>query len=77
MVTCDNCNSKLEEGSKFCPNCGNKIFETVFCPNCGEKSSSGFDFCEKCGASMKAEEIEKTKLFPNKSLKNPTKLRIQ
>ncbi len=73
MVTCDKCNSKLEEGSKFCPNCGNKIFETVFCPNCGEKSSSGFDFCEKCGASMKAEEIEKTEVISEQIIEEPDK----
>ena len=57
MVTCPKCSKELEDGVKFCDNCGAQIFETVFCPNCGEQTSSEFAFCQKCGASL-AENTE-------------------
>ncbi len=50
MLTCEKCQFQIEEGSKFCPECGCPIFETVFCPECGEKASTQFAFCQSCGA---------------------------
>lgn len=57
MITCLKCGKALEDGTKFCDNCGAQIFEVVFCPNCGEQTSSEFAFCQKCGASL-AENAE-------------------
>lgn len=59
MTTCSKCGKELEEGTKFCDDCGAEIFETVFCPNCGEQTSTEFAFCESCGASL-TEEAEGT-----------------
>lgn len=52
MVTCPKCGKKLEDGSKFCDDCGAKIVETIFCPNCGARTSTEFAFCQECGAAI-------------------------
>lgn len=62
MGYCSNCGSKLQEGVKFCPECGTKIINTdgikrdqVFqgtvhkCPNCGEVLDSFDAICPACG----------------------------
>jgi RNA polymerase subunit RPABC4/transcription elongation factor Spt4 len=64
--TCPNCNTALEEGSKFCPECGTKIeihqeeqppsYETVYCPECGAKTTTEFTFCPECGKPVGAAE---------------------
>lgn len=52
MVECPKCHKQLEDGTKFCDNCGAQVFETIFCPNCGAKTSTQFAFCQSCGASI-------------------------
>ena len=52
MITCPNCNKQLEDGTKFCDNCGAQLPETIFCPNCGTQSSTEFAFCQSCGAAL-------------------------
>lgn len=74
MITCPKCSKELEDGTKFCDNCGTQIFEVVFCPNCGEQTSSEYAFCQKCGASIAeppsapAEPTQKKKAVPKKAL---------
>lgn len=55
MLTCPKCGKELQDGTKFCDNCGTQIFETIFCPNCGAQTSTEFKFCQKCGASIEEE----------------------
>ena len=55
MITCPKCGKELQDGTKFCDNCGTQIFETIFCPNCGAQTSTEFKFCQKCGASIEDE----------------------
>lgn len=57
MITCPNCNKQLEDGTKFCDNCGKQIIETIFCQNCGKETSTEFAFCQNCGASLSDEAI--------------------
>ena len=57
MITCPKCNKELEDGTKFCEQCGAEIYETVYCNNCGEKTSTEFQFCQNCGASLAVEEV--------------------
>ncbi len=54
MITCPKCKRELKDGTKFCINCGAKIFETIFCYNCGRQISTEFDFCPNCGAPVTA-----------------------
>ena len=62
MVTCQNCGTELEDGAKFCKNCGSQIIEkqdenkedTKFkiCDNCGFKVDEDIKFCPKCGSKV-------------------------
>ena len=63
MPFCSECGHKLEDGAKFCPECGKPINNTnirnqrqqVFegnihkCPNCGEVIKSFTTICPSCG----------------------------
>ena len=55
MITCPKCGKELQDGTKFCDDCGAQIFETIFCPSCGAQTSTEFKFCQKCGASIEEE----------------------
>lgn len=57
MIQCSNCNKQLEDGTKFCDNCGKQIIETIFCQNCGKETSTEFAFCQNCGASLSEETV--------------------
>ena len=52
MVMCPKCGKMLEDGMRFCDNCGAQMPETVVCPNCGERAIAGFAFCQKCGTPI-------------------------
>ncbi len=47
-IKCPECGHELQEGSKFCMNCGAKI-EEIKCKNCGAKLDAGAKFCPECG----------------------------
>ena len=72
MITCPKRGKELEDGTKFCDNCGTQIFEVVFCPNCVEQTSSEFAFCQRCGAPLAenaeapAEPDQEKRLFPKR-----------
>lgn len=57
MSKCSNCSYEVADGAKFCPNCGNQMFETIFCPECGSQTTAEFDFCQICGASIREEDV--------------------
>lgn len=50
-MNCPNCNEELEEGSIFCPGCGEKINKDDFkeCPDCGTSNKSDAIYCNSCG----------------------------
>ena len=62
MVTCQNCGTELEDGAKFCKNCGSQIIEKQdenkedaefkICDNCGFKMDEDIKFCPKCGSKV-------------------------
>ena len=62
MVTCQNCGTELEDGAKFCKNCGSQIIEKQdenkedaefkICDNCGFKVDEDIKFCPKCGSKV-------------------------
>ena len=50
-VKCKKCGAMVDEDSKFCPECGEKIGN--FCKKCGAKlTRAGQKFCPECGASQ-------------------------
>ncbi len=52
MMTCGKCGHSIPQGSKFCPECGNKVEAVVgkkFCSQCGNEVVPGAKFCAQCG----------------------------
>ena len=51
MAYCKNCGSTLEDGAKFCPECGAEIKDngTKFCAKCGNERKGTEKFCSQCG----------------------------
>nr|WP_302597006.1 SPFH domain-containing protein [uncultured Cellulosilyticum sp.] len=52
MMTCGKCGHSIPQGSKFCPECGNKVEAAEskkFCTQCGTVAAPGAKFCVQCG----------------------------
>ena len=56
MISCPKCGNQVQQGARFCPNCGNTMTPpataTVACPNCGKSVAAGAKFCPECGQKM-------------------------
>lgn len=55
-IRCPKCGKIVDEGTKFCPDCGEKIASsvgTVKCSKCGKDVPVSAKFCPDCGAPMK------------------------
>ena len=48
-MQCNHCNVQLEEGARFCPECGKSAATTMSCRHCGEVNSIEAKFCPNCG----------------------------
>lgn len=53
-VKCPKCNTDVQEGVKFCPNCGGKILSPgmTSCPKCNAEMKIGSKFCPSCGEKL-------------------------
>lgn len=49
---CPKCNSKLDEKSKYCTNCGEQIIRNKVCPNCNKEIKQNHKFCPNCGFTL-------------------------
>lgn len=55
QIKCPKCNASMEKGTKFCPECGEKMPQSkVKCPGCGKDVNAFTKFCPECGANMGA-----------------------
>ena len=52
MKECPKCGYDVEDGVKFCPNCGSLIGVEHNCPNCGRAYEEGQRFCFECGTKL-------------------------
>jgi hypothetical protein len=59
---CNFCYAEVEEGQKFCSECGNTP-DGINCPSCG--TLSHFDFCPKCNVSLTDQANETIDLIVN------------
>ena len=50
MAVCGNCGTKLEDGQKFCYECGAPVPQTKKCVKCGAELAIKMRFCPECGA---------------------------
>lgn len=53
-MRCANCNTEVAEGTKFCPECGNRIElpQPLKCPQCDTVVAEGVKFCPECGSPI-------------------------
>lgn len=49
---CPECGHKNGVDSRFCSNCGHKLFQVVTCPNCKTELEKNAKFCSKCGTKI-------------------------
>jgi hypothetical protein len=53
MRNCTACQNELPENARFCPQCGEKVFEeTLTCPDCGAENGINSKFCFHCGVKF-------------------------
>lgn len=53
---CGKCGSRLYQGSKFCPSCGNQVVEPFVCPECKKELHPDTELCPSCGLVIEHEE---------------------
>jgi RNA polymerase subunit RPABC4/transcription elongation factor Spt4 len=55
-LACARCNTLLEPGASFCPNCGQSVPRSEpigsACPHCTAINLPGAAYCETCGAAL-------------------------
>ena len=58
-LRCAGCGYELEEGAKFCPNCGKPVMEKEIeknvCKKCGYVFEEKVKFCPECGEKVDEE----------------------
>ena len=52
MITCPTCGTQLEDGVKFCSECGTPIPQTKKCIKCGFELTLSAKFCPECGTKQ-------------------------
>ena len=58
FVACPKCGGQVQQGARFCPNCGSTMIVTPpsqamsACPNCGKPVAIGAKFCPECGQKI-------------------------
>ncbi len=57
-MKCNHCEKEIQEGSRFCPYCGQKVEQVIKCPNCGNSIRPGDIFCMSCGCKVGSAETE-------------------
>lgn len=60
-IICDNCKSPIQNGTKFCPNCGEKVVLKVVldkCIACGGEILKDKNYCPDCGNKIEAIELK-------------------
>ena len=61
-MICNNCGSEIEEGMKFCGECGAAVPQTKICVSCGAEIAIRMKFCPECGANQNpVEKLKKDK----------------
>lgn len=51
-MKCTNCKTILNDGAKFCNECGKKVSKNIECPDCNTKNQLNSKFCKQCGKDL-------------------------
>ena len=51
-MLCNNCGNQINEGDKFCTQCGTPVPQERLCPNCQNKLADNAIFCGQCGTKV-------------------------
>ena len=51
---CKQCGAEIEDGARFCGNCGAQQENKAVCKSCGAELADGAKFCGECGAQQEA-----------------------
>ena len=54
-MKCSACSVDISDDSKFCPECGVTVTQSVACNFCNEPNLPSASFCAECGKPMKAD----------------------
>ena len=60
-MKCTNCGNEIENGLKFCMECGTPIPQNKICPNCKMELPIAAKFCFGCGFNLNGKTDSKTK----------------
>jgi predicted nucleic acid-binding Zn ribbon protein len=53
IIKCRKCDKQLEEGIKFCSDCGTKVWvKPTHCPSCTKGVFPDDKFCQECGTNL-------------------------
>lgn len=63
MKQCLNCKSLIDDGAKFCPECGIKVENVRRCVKCGKEIDEDSIFCPYCGIQQKNNDDTSLKEF--------------
>ena len=67
--SCRHCGASLEEGQKFCFECGTPVPQSKKCIKCGAELDSKMKFCPECGAKQEEESKPQKKKASDKALR--------
>ena len=51
-VRCHKCNALVDEGAKFCSDCGTSLEKSKPCGQCGELNDPDAKYCDNCGGGF-------------------------
>ncbi|WP_226858713.1 zinc ribbon domain-containing protein [Diaphorobacter aerolatus] len=51
-ISCKNCGASVQQGARFCQQCGTSVVPTV-CAQCQTPLQPGAKFCNQCGTASK------------------------
>ena len=57
MLACNNCGADLQDGARFCVECGTPVLQVKKCVQCGMELPLKAKFCSACGISQEVSSI--------------------
>jgi membrane protease subunit (stomatin/prohibitin family) len=56
-ISCPNCKTMNDVGTKFCKECGTKLETVILCPKCNTPLPPSAKFCPNCGEKMNQKSV--------------------